>query len=487
MKTPDLWLLIESLEGKEHTRIRKFLASSYFNSDEKHLQLFEAVLEQVKEDRCNREALDAIIYPYQPFSYTRITNLISDLKKLVERFFIQEELKKQTFSSEFLLLQAMEKKDLPRFFLQSEERIKQQIKEEPFRTETRFLENYLQEDLAFQFALPNQPEKASGLVGKKIKSLHLFYVMAMIRSVCQDLNLRANRGESGTSTHRFFIQYILDNHQLYAQEVLIRLYIRVLRMLIRPSEADFFENLVEDLESTQKRAKKKISNAESWQLFLYAREHVHRTKHMLPDAGHRTNLYRLYAMFLRADQEPWVISEGYLSPAQGSEYLSLLVESQQEAEAEKFISDYSLYNDKTGKQEIVAFFQAYVFYKCKDNRKEALKLLHEHNLEATSLAKELPLLITQIYYDSYQDQELKGFWEKQKLKIKKDKRYSASERDMYEDFKKYTFKLIKLRRQANILRPTVFDKNRDKLEKEIQTLPESPLSSWLMTELNQLK
>ena len=93
MKSPDLWNMLEKLENRELSRFRKYLSSPYFNSDEKHLQLFEAVYEQVQEGRCDREALDAILFPYKPFAYTRITNLISDLKKLLEGFFIQEKLK----------------------------------------------------------------------------------------------------------------------------------------------------------------------------------------------------------------------------------------------------------------------------------------------------------------------------------------------------------------------------------------------------------
>ena len=403
MKIPDLWLLIKSLEGKEHTRIRKFLASPYFNSDEKQVKLFEAVVEQVKEARCDREALDTIIFPYKPFSYTRITNLISDLKRLLESFFIQEELKKQPFSSEFLLLQSMNAKALPKFIGQSEERIKNQVEGKTIHTEEFFLQNFLVEDQIYQFFSVTDEKRSSEIVGKKVKALHLFYVMAMLRSVCQDLNQRANHGTDGKTSHRFFIQYVLDNQKLYSHELMLRLYMLILRMLVTPTDIHYFERLVDELTMS----KDNIPQKEFWTLFKYAQQHSLRMKgnHSLQV---KTLLFRLYSVFMNGSGENWAITKDFLSPTDGFAFLTLAVEFQKEKAAEKFISDYATYSPNDN--QILAFYQAYFLYKMKNKRKESLEIMQLHNFDDTPFVKDAPFLLTELYYEAYEDQALEKLW-----------------------------------------------------------------------------
>lgn len=482
MKTPDLWLLVKSLEGKDHTRIRKFLASPYFNSDEKHVKLFEAVLEQVKEARWDREALDAIIFPYKPFSYTRITNLISDLKRLLENFFIQEELKKQTFSSEFLLMQAMQEKALPKFVGQSEERIKKQIEEDTFRTEDFYLQSFLLEDQAYKFSQIEAKGKGSDLVGKKIKSLHLFYVMAMIRAVCQDLNQRANKGTQSKTSHRFFIQYILANHQLYSHEPLLRLYILILRTLVEPANIQPLEKLTEALAATENR----ISRQEFWGIFTYVQANNRRST---GEQAIKTQklLFNLYVSFMDIPDENWAIAEDFLSEEDGLEFLALSVEYQREQLSEKFISDYNLYNKANEGAQARAFYQAYFLCKVKHKRKESLKIMQAHDFDQSPFVKAAPLLLTELYYEGYEDQAIEKLWEEVKRKLKKDKRFTSTEREMYLGLKKKIQQLLKLRQQASVSRPAVFENNRRKLVEEIHSTTDSPFSSWLLRKLEQLK
>ncbi|MEL6256617.1 MAG: hypothetical protein AAFR87_31740, partial [Bacteroidota bacterium] len=244
MKSPDLWNMMEKLENRELSRFRKYLSSPYFNSDEKHLQLFEAVYEQVEEGRADREALDAILFPYKPFAYTRITNLISDLKKLLEGFFLQEKLKADPIREEKMLMEVMNERGLNKLFGQSHTRLQKALDGASVSAEENFLHHFSSASLAYQ----NQGDLAQ--LDKKIKSLHLFYVMAMLRSVCEDLSqgpLIENKNKR--LPHRFFVEYISNNYQLYWKEKEMRMMIRILRMQVEPFTSRHIQDFSKDWEA----------------------------------------------------------------------------------------------------------------------------------------------------------------------------------------------------------------------------------------------
>lgn len=478
MKVPDLWLLIKSLGGTERTRFRKFLASPYFNSDEKHIELFEAIYEQVHEERCDREALDAILFPYQPYAYTRITNLISDLKKLLETFFVQEALKNETFRREYLGLLAMRKRGLEKPFVQGVNRIKKELKGKNLQQETDFLQNYQIEEEEYQFSVLVNEKDRPKLIARKIKSLHLFYILATLRSVCQDLEWKEESGVENKGAHKVFIHYILNNQDLYKQEPLLRIYMCVLRTLMEPADSQLVKQLIAELISLKAR----LSKEEIWNLFQFVQRHWLRL-----DKADKTVLNpSVYNLFQHIFAYNWLYKKGFFTPEDGWHFIALGIELKKFEEVEAFITYYERQVNIVEKKTL-NFYQAYFKYQAQSNVKEAAELLEGEDFEHTAFDIEVPLLLSAMYYDRYQIDALSGVWDNFLSYLKKGKDFSAKEREPYLSLRKVLKKLMKLRTLAKISQPAVFEKSRLKLLEEIHVLPAMSITSWLIQEAHALK
>lgn len=464
--------MLEKLENRELSRFRKYLSSPYFNSDEKHLQLFEAVYEQVQEGRCDREALDAILFPYKPFAYTRITNLISDLKKLLEGFFLQEKLRTDPIREESMLMEVMNERGLDKLFGQSHSRLNKVLEGTKLSAETNYLQQFSSASLAYQ----NQEEPA--YLDKKIKSLHLFYVMAMLRAVCEDLSRGAlieNKEER--LPHRFFVEYISNNYQLYWKEPELRMLIRILRTQVEPFEAKHIQDFAKDWEAYEHD----LSNDFRSELIrLLARGEKKQRK---KGVGEIQNEY--LSFYKEMIEGSWIWEGNHLSKSFARQIFQLALEEKDADCLNSFLLKIEGIPESEIHQTGNAYFQSAYLYQYLGESREAGKALEGTGFEDSVFGEDLFRLHVQLKYDLYEDQALQKKLTAYQKFLKKNK-VATDERESWQLLEKYLLKLQKLRTQAQITQPAQFARKREKLEADIRERNEFPMKPWLLQKLREI-
>ena len=471
MKSPDLWKLIGSLSNKELARFRKFLHSPYFNKDDKHSQLFESVLEQVKEDRCDREALDAILFPYKPYEYTRITNLISDLKKLLEQFFVEEHLRSDGFFEEFFLLQEMAERKLDKAFGQSQNRLEKILSKSRIKGEEELLQQYLIEDISYEQSGDRT------YLDKKIKGLHLFYIQSMLIAVCEDLSHRKLLIEASDKIpHKFFIQYILENEGLYRKDIILQLYISVLRIQLFTNQAE----KVEAFQTEWLRYQETLPAKTRKKIFYL----IHRQAQKHKKQGITDRLRYYTSFYKQVLKSTWIWEEEFLDLEAARDILFFLLEVDEREEVEYFLNTFR-------QKEIVyplssEFFNACYLSTLSERQREALKILDTDAFTTFEFGEEAYSLALKLSFYLYEDEILQHSLHRITQYLKK-KTASSEEKEDWKLSKRFIGKLLKLRRQHKLSAPSLFSKRLEKLIREIQVSHEFPLKHWLMNCLEGLR
>lgn len=472
MKSPDLWNMAEKLENRELSRFRKYLSSPYFNNDEKHLQLFEAVYEQVQEGRCDREALDAILFPYKPFAYTRITNLISDLKKLLEGFFLQENLKADPIREESMLMEVMNERGLNKLFGQSHTRLQKALDSTSVSAEENYLYHFSSASLAYE----NQAEPAE--LDKKIKSLHLFYVIAMLRSVCEDLSLGpliASKNER--IPHRFFVDYIGNNYQLYWKERELRMLIRILRIQVEAFEAKHIQSFSKDWEAYGSDLSDSF-RAELIRLIGRSEEKLREND----TGGIQKEYLSFYKVLIDGN---WIWESAQLTKAFARQIFQLALQEKDADCLNSFLLKIEGIPESDIYQSGNAYFQAAYLHTYLGESREAGKTLRDASFEDAVFGEDIFRLNIQLKYDLYEDQGLENSLNEYQKLLKRNK-IPTETRENWQILEKFISKLLKLRTRAQITQAGQFTKKREKLAADIMQAAEFPMKQWLLDKLMEI-
>jgi len=117
MKKSRLYTLLSSLEPEELERCEDFLASPYFNKNEDCLGLFRLFKPYLLSDELPPNKEDLLTLLYQDNNKINSLNtLISQLTRLLDEFFTQEQLSERPYFKKHLLLRNLMKREQFKYF-----------------------------------------------------------------------------------------------------------------------------------------------------------------------------------------------------------------------------------------------------------------------------------------------------------------------------------------------------------------------------------
>ncbi len=117
MKKSRLYTLLGSLEAEELERCEDFLLSPYFNKNEDCVRLFRLLKPYILADNPPPEKENLLMSLYQSKSKINSLNtLISQLTRLLDEFFVQEQLSERVYFKKHLLLRNLMKREQFKYF-----------------------------------------------------------------------------------------------------------------------------------------------------------------------------------------------------------------------------------------------------------------------------------------------------------------------------------------------------------------------------------
>jgi len=107
--------LLRSLNSKEFKEFNRFLNSPFFNTNPRIVSLYEQLKKYYPafdSPKLAREKLYKKIFPTKTYHYQQMANLVSELTRLIEAYFIQLSLKDDPFQQKKILSESYQRREL---------------------------------------------------------------------------------------------------------------------------------------------------------------------------------------------------------------------------------------------------------------------------------------------------------------------------------------------------------------------------------------
>ena len=170
-----------------------FVQSPYFNSNSKVVELYKYVRSaspRFTASRLNREQTFEYLYPNQTFKEIKLQQLMSDLLKLIEMFWVQQDFEQKRLSKDLSLIRNYRQRGLQRYWEKAMTKTKYNLKQETSHLEAEAVHFY-----QFQFEL--ERHHAIEAAEQRNREPHLqqvsdsldgYYMVNKLKYYCKALN-----------------------------------------------------------------------------------------------------------------------------------------------------------------------------------------------------------------------------------------------------------------------------------------------------------
>ncbi len=184
-------LILEGLGGlnrKERQSFLRFIHSPYFNRREDLVRLVDFLLgdEDIKMEELSKKDVFHALYPDSPYDDQKIRLLLSYLQKKLETFLTIEELKQSEGEKAWLMLSAMQKRNLPRNYARKLNYFEHRLGQQERRDGDYYYEKYRVELVDLDTAAISRGKKSINYKSLT-DSLDSFYLSAKLSHACTAL------------------------------------------------------------------------------------------------------------------------------------------------------------------------------------------------------------------------------------------------------------------------------------------------------------
>ncbi|MEZ4771626.1 MAG: hypothetical protein R3D00_00505 [Bacteroidia bacterium] len=466
-----LWATFERLDLPERNRFIRFVSSPYYNSDQKLLALAEA-LNRAYPLPPARESLDALLFPGETFDYFRISNLLSDLMKLMESFLIAEYTNQHPFLQHYALLVSGREKGLDKLYNAVEKKMEKSIAEIQIFTPQTSYENYLLEDERNIFSVSREQRQENSRLDEKIVALDRFFVSSMLKTVCQRLN-QENIIHSHARPAEIdeFVAFIHSHHLRYQSQPFINIYYRILLTLTRPDASRHFYELM-DLLST---FGEKIDAEELKPMYQFAQNYCIRQS----NRGRTEFLEELLNVFIRMIDMELIYHDGWISPWDFKNIVALGVRLQRFDWTDDFIIRFSPRLEPSFRENALIFNRAQLHYG-KEEYSQAMRLLTQVELEDVYYYLGAKTLLLKIYYELEENEALHSLFHAFSESLRRNKTISPYQRTVH-------LNLIRFVRRLQFIRERLYFESIGVMTKKIHRLAEKIDGEEALTQSEWLK
>ena len=460
----------------EQGRFRKFVESPYFNSEKKLIDLLDHIYRGLE----TREALHEAIFDDQPYSYTRINNLLSDLKQLYEQFLIAEYTKENHFSQRYPLMVMAERKGLPKLFRQISNKWEKYHQQADFYTDTHFLQQHLVADIRNTLFIGSGKRDFDGGLDEKLQMLDLFYLSARLKTVCQLINRKNVIGkQTAGAQHQESIAFILNQYKSYLSYPIIQIYYAILLTLTDESN----ESTYRELKRLIYEHIEKIPSEELQPMFQYAQNYCIKQSNL----GHTAYLEELFELYKTMIERGLIYYQDYISPPDVKNIVTLAVRLRAFDWAEDFMQNFAERISPDYRKNTLTYNRAYLLHHGKGESRKAMRLLTQVEFNDIYYYLGARTLLLEIYYELYEQEALESLLHAFSKSLRANKQLSAYHQKVHLNLIRFVKKLSVLRTKSVTMPASAFQKVLDRFQQQLMSTREVSNLKWLQSKLEELR
>ncbi|MFK7924778.1 MAG: hypothetical protein AB8H47_22660 [Bacteroidia bacterium] len=468
--------MLRSLKKTERNRFVRYLNSPYHNTDEKLVELTELLLQE--EGELSRELLDAKLFPGEAFEYPRISNLLSYITGHLEDFWVWERLQHDSVERKKYLLQTIKERELYDLFQKESDRLLRRFSRNAHLDENDYFHLHWLELERDDYFLREGKRKDNQSLVNQIEALDRFYVISMLKNICQLVN-RQNilQTEGIPYLQRAFIEYMQVHHQQYADSPVIQAYFYVLLCLTEEEEPTHYANLKACLQGESDQ----LALEERETLYQYARNYCIKQGNQ----GRTQYLNELFGLYQQMLAKELIFTDGYLGHADLKNIVALGVRLGQFDWTERFLSSIKERIQPDKRENALAYNQAQIFF-ARGSYRSAMRLLTQVEFEDVFYYPGAKTLLLKIYYELDDPDALASILHTFGTWLQRNRLLSPYQKEVHIQLIRLMRKLqaLRSRKQATGAKAIVADKAR--LLAEISHTQKISQKAWLEEKVGEL-
>ncbi len=421
--------------------------------------------------RIHREVLFAKVFPKEKvFEEKNIRHVMSALKKLVEQFLLEKELKENEFRKQYLLGRAYRKLGLHN--LQQSCLTKTlDILEKDTRRDSRF---YFKKYQIYEDLFRNNSEIVRSdkieLVGTILKNLDSLFFIEKLKYACEFVNEQTLRNI--TYNINLFDDILKHIEVSLLEEIpVLHIYYTAFKTLIEPQNENHFIKLKELLSSHTEYFNKYELN----EIYIYARNYCVRQI----NRQNQTYIKELFDLNLFLLENKNLFSGTYLSQSDYRNMITLGNRLKKFEWVENFLEEYKEKLNPTERENAYLINKATLEFEQK-NYDNTIELLNLYEYKNKDYEYEAKVLLAQSYFELNQIAALINLLDSFKISIIRNKNLPKARLNAYKAFCKIVPKIADFRYNCS-------KEKIEKLEEEMTRHPIISSQNWILEKINTFK
>jgi len=433
--------LLGALSPAAQKRLQKFVRSPYFNTDEKLVHLLDVLLAE-PDQIADRAALHALVLPDLPYDYHRISNLLSNLTRLVKQFYGQEQLREDPFPLALASLIAARERGLDEWFVAAHRELlrRYQSGEARLYSEADWQRHFQLAEERDLWLLGRGERRYDPSFSQKIEALEHGYVLAMLKRACQWVNRQQILPQEAHSPAlERFLTWYAQQKDAFADQPLFDLFGQVLQTLQQPKDEDAYRRLKQGLREHGPQ----LPPDERQTLYQYARNYCIRRSNQ----GQAVFLRELFEIYQEMLREGMLFYEGQISHGDVKNLVSLGLRLAEYQWTEKFLAEIAPHIPSEQRNNALVYNQAHLHY-ARGDYGEALKLLAHVEFEDVFYHLGARTLLLKMYHEQGEWLSLVDVMRAFEQWLRRNRELPATQRNGHLNLIKLLRRLLHLRETA---------------------------------------
>lgn len=473
MKDSKLYQTLSTFDVYELNRLKKFVDSPYFNSNDKISFLFDLMYDHFKnnnEGDLLKEELAKAIFEEEDFEDRKFRKLASDLLKLVESFLSLEEYENQPLNKANNLLKAVHERKLEKLYNTAVKNARRLSDRQPDRSANYFLQKYQIEKNFYELTQAEIKRAERSNIDSIIENLDYFYLSEKLKYYC---TLLSRRKIQKHDYNILFIEEILDHIEKhdYGHHPQISVFFNVYKLYENVANIENYyelKNFIQNHEDT-------FSIGDLRDIYLAAINFCIGNANQ----GNQEFIRELFEIYKLALRDKVLFVDSELSPWSFKNIVLTGLRVGEDQWIENFIEKYSTYLNEEYRENALLFNRARLFYYRKEYQK-VIPLLNQVEFTDFSYNLDSKALLLATYYELEEIDVLFSFLDAFKTYLNRHKKsLPEARRKNYLNLIKYTRKLL-----------TIYPSDQeaiDQLKQEIKENSQIADIRWLKEKIRELE
>ncbi len=346
MHTSKLLVFIQTLSTEELKSFGQFVQSPYFNSNKKVVQLYQYIRKSApnfEAKRLERQKAFKHLFPGQAFKEIKLQQLMSEIVKLLEKFWVQEDFKQATTQQQLLLTKNFRQKKLNPYWEKNQQALATLLQEKNKNNkvgDTHYYQFQLAVELHENIETAEQRNKEPNLQNVS-DNLDQYYFINKLKYYCKALNYQRFKSVNYDFT---LIEEVLQEvakgqtktGEKWLDNPTIAIYYYGVQTLLKPQNEETATIHFKPLKQLLKKHAPYFPRQEIQNMFVLARNFC--IKQI--NSGNRNYLAEVFDLYKIEIDQKLILEEGKLSASTYKNITTVALSLEKFVWLEAFIYDY---------------------------------------------------------------------------------------------------------------------------------------------------